>query len=183
LGVHDADRKYALPQLLKAVLARGVLLVSIITAAFGGVTAVATAKAPKGGTFRLSGQLKGELTLDTAETCVAGNISKNGGYWDIRLYLTDHGIKPTSGTWFLLFGTNTSTIKLPTANADDSAALGVDKGVKPVDEWMSGVHGSSKGTVSFSPGHNSGKIDVTLPPGFNQKGATKPEKIVGTWSC
>ena len=57
-----------------------------------------------------------------AETCVA-RISKNGGYWDIRTYVTDHEIKPTSGTWFLLFGTSTSTIKLPTANGDITAHL------------------------------------------------------------
>jgi hypothetical protein len=183
LGVHDGDGTRTPTRLLRAVLPRAVLLVSIIIAVLGGVTAAATAKATKGGIFKLSGQLKGELTLNTAETCVAGNISKNGGYWDIRVYLAGHAIKPSSGTWFLLFGTNTSTIKLPTANGDLTAALGVDKGITPLDEWMSAVHGSSRGTVSFGSGHESGKIDVTLPPGFNQKGATKSEKIVGTWSC
>lgn len=56
------------------------------------------------------------LTLDAAESCEADNISTSDGATTVRVYLTDHGIKPKSGVWYLLLEAGGTKITLPAAS-------------------------------------------------------------------
>ncbi len=145
-------------------------------------TAGAVSKASgKPNTFLPSGQVSGKLTLESSESCEADNISTSDGATTVRVYLTDHGIKPKSGVRFLLLEAHSSKITLP-APSPASVALGANTGATIAIEWASSPTTGS-GTVKFGPHDRSGSLNGTLPPGSNQTGATASETIVGTWSC
>jgi hypothetical protein len=155
----------------------GALATSALVAAAGSGPAAAATQ----NTFSLSGQLSGKLTLNSSETCTSGNISKDDGVDDIRIYLTDHGVKPTNATWFLLIGAKKSgTTRFP-ASSPNEVSIGADSGIKTDDEWSTLQGGS--GTVTLAGNLKSGSIDLKLAPAANQHGATRDEQIVGGWSC
>jgi hypothetical protein len=144
-------------------------------------TAAASKASAKPNTFQLSGQESGKLTLNSSESCAADNIARSDGVTTVRVYLTDHGLAPKSGLWFLLLEARGSKITLPAASPA-SVALGANTGATIALEWASGPMTGS-GTVKFGAHDRSGTLHVTLPPGTNQTGATGSETIVGTWSC
>lgn len=136
----------------------------------------------KGGSFTLSGQEAGSLTLNATKTCVADNFSASPLSEDIRLYLTDHGLKPTGALWFILIEAKTQgTVRYP-ANSPNIVSLGADSGLKPDILWSTGYGepGLGSGTLTLRTGFESGSIDLVLAP---STGATRSEKIVGHWSC
>jgi hypothetical protein len=141
----------------------------------------AVANSAQAGTFALSGQLAGKLTVNTGATCTAGNIMTSDGVTTVRIYLVDHGVKPTTALWYLLFEVKAKAVHLPASYPTD-VTLGADKNAAIADEWSSSAKGAT-GTVSFGAGYKSGSISVSLPAAAGQKGATRDEKIVGNWSC
>jgi hypothetical protein len=159
------------------------VLVATLTVLCAGASASASAAtSAKGGSFTQSGQETGTLTLNAAETCMADNFSASSLSDDIRLYLTDHGLKPTSASWFLLIEAKAAgTVRYP-ANSPNIVSLGADSGLKPDVLWSTryGEPGVGSGTLRLMTGLKSGSIDLVLPP---STGATRSEKIVGHWSC
>jgi hypothetical protein len=140
------------------------------------------ATAAKGGSFTMSGQENGKLSLNVAETCVSDNFSASPLSEDIRLYVTDHGLKPTNGLWFVgIEAKAPGTVHYP-AKAPNMVGVGADSGIKPDILWTTGYGepGVGSGTVTLKPGFESGSFDLVLAPSTGAKGS---EKIVGNWSC
>ena len=141
----------------------------------------ATAAASKSNTFTLSGQLAGTLTLNSSMTCIAGNIEKAPGEDTVRVYLTDHDIKPTNAVWYLIVDAKSPGTAHYPAPYPDTTSLGASAGATINDEWTAGHTGS--GTVVLAANLKSGSINLQLPPGQDQTGAKHTEKIVGNWNC
>jgi hypothetical protein len=162
---------------------RGALLVASVAAALlpAGLALAAGAKTD---TFTLSGQESGTMTLNSSETCQSGNIEGGGGETSVRLYLTDHGVKPTSALWFIIIeAKKTGKISFP-APSPTEVSLGADKGASTAAEWTAEAGEKASGTLLLNPGFKGGTISLTLPPStLPQKGAKSPEKISGSWSC
>ena len=156
------------------------LIATLLALPLGTLTAGASAK--KSDAFDLSGQAKGTLTLNHSETCAGGNISTSDGWTTVRIYLTDHSIKPTKDLWYLLLDVKGLKASFPASNADQTLALGANDGASIAEQWNAGVKLGS-GTVTFAKGFKSGSMSVSLAPAPDQKGATSDEKIVGSWSC
>jgi hypothetical protein len=165
------------------VRATAAVLVAILAVLSTEASAWASAvTSAKGGSFTLSGQENGSLTLNVAATCLPDNFSASPLSEDIRLYLTDHGLKPTRALWFMLIEAKTpGTIRYP-AKSPNIVSLGADSGLKADVLWSTqyGEPGLGSGTVTLQPGFGSGSIDLVLVPGT---GATRSKKIVGHWSC
>jgi hypothetical protein len=164
---------------------RATVAVLVVTLAVLCAEASASASAAtgaKGGSFTLSGQEAGTLTINVARTCVPDNFSPSPLSEDIRLYLTDHGLKPTGATWFMgIEAKGAGTVRYP-ANAPNTVGLGADSGAKPDILWSTGYGdpGVGSGTVTLKPGFEGGSFNLVLPP---STGAKRSEKIVGHWSC
>jgi hypothetical protein len=136
----------------------------------------------RGCTFTLTGQEGGRLTLNTARTCLPDNFSAAPLSEDIRLYLTDHGLRPTGAVWFMTIEAKApGTVRYP-AKVPNTVALGADSGIKPDILWTTGYGdpGVGSGTITLKPGFEAGSFNLVLDP---STGATHPEKIVGHWSC
>lgn len=138
----------------------------------------------KPNTFTLSGQTSGTLTLNRSETCTAGNIETSGGVSSVRLYLTDHGVKPTGALWFMIItARKPGKISYPAAYPNE-VSLGADNGASTAAEWTAEAGKKDSGTLSLNAGFKGGTINLTLPPStLPQKGAKSSEKISGSWSC
>jgi hypothetical protein len=156
-----------------------VTLLAVASLGFIGAT-ISGASTTKVNDFTLTGQAKGTLTLNSSETCASGNIAKSDGVTTVRIYLSDHDLKPTKDLWYLLFEVKSLKVSFPAAYPT-TLTLGANSGASIAEEWSAGTTGS--GTVSFAKGYMSGSMSVSLPPAPGQKGATRVEKIVGTWSC
>ncbi|HEY5261332.1 MAG TPA: hypothetical protein VIJ33_04420 [Solirubrobacteraceae bacterium] len=142
--------------------------------------AAVAAGAGKPNTFTLSGQLGGTMTLNSS-SCASDNIQTADGVTTLRLYLTDHGVKPTSATWFMLMSAKKAgTVTYP-ARYPDEVSLGAAKGAVNADEWNTMTKGS--GSLTLNAGFKSGTISLSMSPAVGQHGATHTEKIVGSWSC
>lgn len=144
-------------------------------------TAASGASTTKANTFILTGQAKGTLTLNRSETCTSGNIYKSDGITTVRIYLSDHDIKPTKDLWYLLFEVKSLKVSFPAAYPT-ILTLGANSGASIVEQWSAGTKLGS-GTVTFGKTYKSGSMSVSLSPAPGQKGASRVEKIVGNWSC
>jgi hypothetical protein len=165
------------------VAVRALMLVGILAVVLPEASASAsTATTAKGGSFSLSGQERGTLTLNVAKTCVPDNFSAAPLSEDIRLYLTDQGLKPTNAVWFMTIEAKSpGTVRYP-AKTPNTVALGADSGLKPDILWSTGYGepGTGSGTATLKAGFESGSFDLVLSP---STGAKASEKIVGHWSC
>ncbi len=156
-----------------------IALFALTFLAFIGATS-SGASTTKVNDFTLTGQAKGTLTLNSSETCASGNIAKSDGVTTVRIYLSDHHLKPTKDLWYLLFEVKGLKVSFPAAYPT-TLTLGANSGASIAEEWSAGTKGS--GTVNFAKGYKSGSLSVLLSPAPGQKGATSAEKIVGSWSC
>jgi hypothetical protein len=159
-----------------------VVVATLAVVCLGAPASASAATVANGGSFTLSGQEAGTLTLNSAKTCVPDNFSSAPLSEDIRLYLTDHGLKPTTATWFMTIDVKRpGTVHFP-AGSPNIVSLGADSGIKPDVLWSTGYGepGVGSGTLTLKTGFKSGSIDLVLPP---STGATHSEKIVGHWSC
>jgi hypothetical protein len=163
---------------------KGVIVLAaamVVAPAAQGIAAAAPKPSSEPNTFQLSGQESGKLTLDSSKSCEPDNVSTSDGATTVRVYLTDHGLKPKSGDWFFLLEARGSKFTLPAASPA-SVAVGADNGAATAIEWESAPTTGS-GTVVLGPHGRSGSLNVTLPPGSTQTGATASETVVGRWSC
>jgi hypothetical protein len=139
----------------------------------------------KPNTFTLSGQSAGTLTLNSSETCRGGNIETTDGVSSVRIYLTDHGVKPTGALWFMIItARKPGKISYPAAYPNQ-VSLGADNGASTAAEWTAEAGKKDSGTLTLNASFKGGTINLTLPPSTlpPQKGAESPEKISGSWSC
>jgi hypothetical protein len=132
------------------------------------------------GTFTLSGQSKGTLIIAQGKTCNSDNISISRGIATVRLYFNDTKVKPTNDLWYVLISSKGSEARFPSANA--TFTLGVNSGASIFEQWGAGTK-LGTGSVTFTDSYKSGTLNVSLAPAAGQKGATRGEKIAGTWFC
>ncbi len=161
---------------------RAIVPVAVLAVVLPATSASASRATTKGGSFSLSGQESGTLALDVAKTCVPDNFSAAPLSEDIRLYLTDHGLKPTNALWFMTIEAKSPrTVSYP-AKAPNTVALGADSGIKPDILWStgSGEPRVGSGSVTLKPGFEARSFNLVLAPSTGAKGS---EKIVGHWSC
>ena len=114
-------------------------------------------------------------------TCMAGNTEKAASEDTVRVYLTDHAVKPTNAVWYLIIDTKSPGTTHYPAAYPNTTSLGANTGTTITDEWTAGHSGS--GTVTLAANLNSGSINLQLPPAPDQTGAKHTEKIVGRWNC
>ena len=137
----------------------------------------------KGGSFTMSGQEDGTLTLNAAETCLPDNFSGSPLSEDIRLYLNDHGLKPTSALWFMLIEAKApGTVRYP-ADSPNIVSLGADSGAEarhPVEHplWRAGPW-----LRNVDPKGRLRVREYRPCAGSQYRGEARLEKIVGYWSC
>jgi len=159
-----------------AVLA-GLIAATAALVASAGVSAASPSSI---GTFTLSGQSKGSLEIAKGETCKADNISIARGVATVRLYFTDKDVKPTNDLWYVLISSKGIEAHYPSSTA--TFTLGVNAGARTYEQWGAGAKFGS-GSVTFTDHFQSGTLNVSLVPAAGQKGATRTEKIAGTWYC
>jgi hypothetical protein len=141
---------------------------------------VAGANASSIGTFTLSGQSKGTLIIAQGQTCRPDNISISRGVATVRLYFNDAKIKPTNDLWYVLISSKGSEARFPSTTA--TFTLGVNAGASVYEQWSAGAT-LGTGSVTFSDHFKEGTLNVSLAPATGQKGATRGEKMAGTWVC
>ena len=128
----------------------------------------------------MSGQEDGTLTLNAAETCLPDNFSGSPLSEDIRLYLNDHGLKPTSALWFMLIEAKApGTVRYP-ADSPNIVSLGADSGLRPDILWSTryGEPGLGSGTLTLKVGFESGSIDLVLAPSTGARRAGKDRRLL-----
>jgi hypothetical protein len=115
---------------------RGLSILVVVVAASLGLPAALAQASGANNTFVLSGQDKGTLTLNSTETGASGNIDTSDGETTVRVYLSDHDIKPTKDAWYFIFETESKTLHFPSSLP--SLIVGATNGPSIAYEWSRG---------------------------------------------
>ena len=154
-------------------------------------TAQASAKKPKhnatGSSFTISGQVAGTLGFNKTESCQADNASVAAGLYTVRVYLTDHNVQPTKGTWALVLEAKVGKTPYPAVYPDElTLAVNAPSGT-PLDTWSAGGSNapSGSGSLTLAPKAKGGTLTkmVLSPSQADPGSASGAVTITGKWSC
>jgi hypothetical protein len=154
-------------------------------------TAQASTKKPKhkavASSFAISGQVTGTLSFNKAKSCQADNASEAAGLYTVRVYLTDHNVQPTKGTWALVLEAKVGQTPYPAVYPDELTLAVNSPSGTPLDTWSAGGSNtpSGSGSLTLSPKAKGGSLaKMVLSPSQADPGsASGAVTLTGKWSC
>jgi hypothetical protein len=147
----------------------------------GSLGATANAAPADAGSFRASGQVNGLFTVNGAETCAPGNVSKVNGFYDIRLYLVDHGAAPVKALWGILLSVKKTGHTVMSRLDGMTVGFVASGGAFNIDSWYGPSNKGGMATLSLAANAKSGALVAHLEASGGK--AVKQEDISGSWSC
>jgi hypothetical protein len=172
-------------------LATGTALALGLVLAVSG-SAQASTKKPKekvaSSSFTVSGQVAGTLAFNKAETCASGNASVSDGIYTIRVWLTDHGVKPTKATWALVIEATVGQTPYPAVYPNEVTLSATSPTGPVLGTWSAGGvvnTPSGSGTLTIAPKAKGGSLaKMVLSPSTEDPGtATSAVTVTGKWAC
>jgi hypothetical protein len=182
--VHDLEMAF------RSYLASGAALALALVLAAPG-TAQASMKKPKhkavASSFTVSGQVTGTLSFNKAESCRADNSSVAAGLYTVRVYLTDHNVRPTKAMWALVLEAKVGQTPYPAVYPDELTIAATSPSGAPLDTWSAGGSNTptGSGSLTLAPKAKGGSLtNMVLSPSKADPGsASGTVTITGKWSC
>jgi hypothetical protein len=177
---------------LRSYLASGAALSLALVFVFAASgTAQASTKKPKhkatASSFTISGQVTGTLGFNKTESCQADNSSVAAGVYTLRVYLTDHNVKPTKATWALVIEAKVGQTPYPAVYPDEVTLAADSPTEMPLDTWSAGGSNTPTGSGSFTraaKAKGGSLTNMVLSPSQADPGsASGTVTISGKWDC